>query len=166
MIFLQVLSLYQINLDDSFSHFVWNWEGICPPWGSKHHKYFLLSFSHKIVPTFHCGVVFGPVFQRTSNSFRQKTTLWVATMFIILQSFYQIKMVLTEMRMCYANHKEACKYYLASSVFLFKDNSYLKVESQPSATRLHKWIYRPRRWRPKARQKWSSRIKSHLVNDD
>ena len=107
-----------------------------------------------------------PVFQRTSNSFRQKTTLWVATMFIILQSFYQIKMVLTEVRMCYANHKEACKYYLASSVFLFKDNSYLKVESQPSATRLHKWIYRPRRWRPKARQKWSSRIKSHLVNDD
>ena len=60
MIFLQVLSLYQINLDDFFSHFVWNWEGICPPWGSKHHKYFLLSFSHKIAPTFHCGVVFGP----------------------------------------------------------------------------------------------------------
>ena len=46
-------------------------------------------------------------------------------------------MILSETRMCYANHKETCKYYLVSLAILLKDNSSLKVKSQPSATRLH-----------------------------
>lgn len=47
-------------------------------------------------------------------------------------------MFLSEIRMCYANRKEIWKYYLVSLVFLFKDNIYLKVKSQPSAMQLQK----------------------------
>lgn len=141
----QVLRLPQINLDGWFSHSVWNWEGVCSSEATPRvpciRSTFYCYLGMKELLHFTLESPLYPVFQKPQIPSGRK--LGVATMFIILQSLYQIKVFLSEMRMCYANHKEIWKYYLVSSVFLFKDNSHLKVKSQPSATRLHKWIYCP-----------------------